>query len=530
MKNRERREQNKESLEIYRALKDGTKTFGEVAKERNCTVNQIYIRLQNDYLTNIQKFSLTKLEEQNLSLLRQKPELEMYFYFMNHNVTFQDLSTIFHKTEDDIIFYFDSGIAEELLPNQIQWTFMLNKRRQQRNKLCDQIMLSEQETAEINSIIQAFEQRITTGEVSPIFKQYNQENLINRLNSMPKFIDLLKIIKKYLSSPEITMEELLKEYSMCEGSMRIKFQQEWISHMLKSEIIAKFKIKATIGAYLNILYNKQIEILNQYLSYYAEFLNTPNLTLHDLEKKYHINLKAGYLLDETFDLSVFSKIVEILEPVQQKRLCHNSRMEMYLYYKNNFVLLKDLEVIFHRSPQEIAQYFRETIADEVDYSEIERTEQKRQEKLSQNVHKLFKLSQLAILYRDGTENKEALHHALITLLGKEKTDYISKKMDQLRNVSFEKLIRSMQLIGLYLYQDNYDIKELERLMDIDSKSIYDYLYYPIVNKIVNPEISHYIHQKRSLSAQLQRQLNFDGLERNGKGQFVKKHRPNPTEE
>lgn len=123
--------QKQESLDIYRTLKkDKTKTFGDIARERNCPVNVIYERLQSPYLKKIENYSYETILKNNMKLLQQRKEFEMYFYFLKYKVvTFQQLAEHFQVEEADVIIYFDSTVATELSSKEIQKIFTLNKER-----------------------------------------------------------------------------------------------------------------------------------------------------------------------------------------------------------------------------------------------------------------------------------------------------------------------------------------------------------------------------------------------------------------
>ncbi len=159
-----KREDKIASLEIYRLTKDGNLTFGEIAHQRGITVEEVIALLQNEYLTGLAHYSFDSIKKQNTNLLRQKKEFQLYFYFVEHDVTFEQLGKQFGLEESQIICYFYTVLNSELSKNQIKGLFLLNKNRerkieynQNKQKLCDLFILTEEEIQYIDELIRKFE-------------------------------------------------------------------------------------------------------------------------------------------------------------------------------------------------------------------------------------------------------------------------------------------------------------------------------------------------------------------------------------
>lgn len=277
--------QNQESLDIYRTIKDGTKTFGDIARERNCPVDVIYERLQSPYLKKIENYSYETILENNMKLLQQRKEFEMYFYFLKYKVTFQQIAEHFQVEEADVIIYFGSTVATELSSKEIQNIFTLNKKCIMNNYIETSNLYQYYEShfilfrdlapifrIETNEIVQYYaENREKQGEWEKIQKieQERQILLTKNIDKLNEFAKLVQLWKSDMKSQKIENEliNLIQgKFLMCE----LERQNSFLESLITS---TQFTV-----AYLN---QENYDIINLQQEFGIKSKNTIHKYLHN---------------------------------------------------------------------------------------------------------------------------------------------------------------------------------------------------------------------------------------------------------
>lgn len=454
-KENQRREGNKNALEIYRLTKDGTLTFGDIARMKNKSIEQVIEALQNEYLNGIKGYSFDAIQQQNIELLKQRKEFQIYFYFIEHEVTFEQLGKQFGLEESQVIYLFDSILDSELTRKEIKRGFALNKNRkyqQNKKKLCDLFILTEEE----------------------------------------------------VQSNETEKTSILVKISIC-------------------NLIEERKIYRCP--------EEKFCVIEYYMRLYAYLLNSPKLTYQDIRKQYKTNIGNGKVIDQKLNTDIFSEISDMIKKTRMRTTDLEKYNQLYKYYMDNFILFRDLAPLFGIEQIEVQKYYQQE-EKQNEWLSICEIEKQRQTIIMSNVSILFQTSQLLSQLLCYTNSKDELKkyklEDQLKALIKEKIMF----SDLCRQNSYiEKLIRSMQFTGLYLFQENFDTKKLVQLFNIKStNTIVGYLYHPLTTKLLDREAQQYIEKKRRIAEQYNRKQNFQKLTINEKGQFTKKYQtPENTE-
>lgn len=563
-KENEIRIQNQETLDIYRAIKDGTKTFGDVARERNCPVDIIYERLQSPYLKNVQNYSYEAIFSNNMELLRQRKEFEMYFYFLKHEVTFQQLAEHFQVEETDVIIYFDSIAANELSSRVIKKIFVHNKKCVQRQetplennqntrnivehkltrqveqhkKLCKLFALTKKEIVQLDCFISTFQNKFLYNKEDDNYEQYRY--IISNLgvnHGIGEKMETLNAVKQYLSNEFLPIYECFDHISI--ESCYARLRTMWVNSMLSQSILMKLKIRLLLDAKKVSTYGEerfcQIE---PYLSIYVHCINTkknkcvPFMLTHPI-----INFENSVLLDEQFQTTIFTEIAKIVNKMND----YNTTSKLYQYYESHFILFKDLAPIFHMETSELEQYYIENRERHGEWEKIKKIEQKRQETIQQAIERIHNFSNLIQRFQMLRKTNSIEVKKIICEL----ENMIQNKTIAMQIVTqshpfyFSTLVKSASFICTYLQQENYDANDLRKEYQIKSEQTENqYLYHPILINIIGEEVQQYIHNKRKIAKEsgLKKQKvfiinkNYEAQARNEKGQFVKKYQSSSSEQ
>lgn len=508
-----RRKENLDSLEIYRSLKNSECTFGDIARQRGCTVDDICEKLRNEYLVRgIHNYSFDKLLEKNTELLKQKKEFQMYFYFIDHNMSFQELGKKFNLDEATIVYYFDSVVAEELSAKQIQEAFKQNRSKEfeteytiQRRKLCNLFTLTLEETESIDQVIHAFNQKLFTGEENPIFKQYRNTNLIHDKDSeIVKKVETLHYIKRYLSKEAPTMEKCCTEISQNPYNIYHRLNSDWLSVFLKPEIIAKLRIRSLIGT--SKVYRSSADkfsLIEYYMSLYATYMNGNGITMKQFQENFGENLNYGEVFDQKLNTSIFRKISKIMKDMIAHKSIKNKGDILYQDYLMNFMFFKDLAILSGIQEEELEKYFKYNADRQEEWKTICSTEQERSIVLNQTIEKLYTFADLMeqwVNCKNLTALEKERLSAQINAMAEHKFSIIKLEKQQ---SYLMKLARACRFTAMYLGQNEYEIGALKETFGITSDTaVRTYLYHELILEILDSEILAYLKMKRSISQQL----------------------------
>lgn len=521
------REINNNSLEIYRLTKDGSLTFGDIARSKETTVNQVVEFLQNPFLNSINHYNFENIQTKNMELLKQRKEFDLYFYFLEHNVTFEQLGKQFGLDESQVIYFFDSVLDSEFTEEQIKKVFALNKSREnkphyQQNKkqLRDLFVLTEEENQWIDGVITNLEKTSS---------QFYR-----------KRIETLKCTKMYLSSEVISMEESCHKLNLDIELMRQRFEWPWLNETL----LPSMRIKKEI---CNLIEKKRIYICPQtkflqiehYMRMYAEYLNCSDLSIQTIYQKYNVDISQGSMLDKKLKTTIFSEISKIIEKLSPQRKVFKLNDQINEYYQNHFILFRDLGPIFNIPQNELLQYYNQPENKNI-WTSICAIEEQRIKKINHNIKRLSYFSNLLSSYQINSKQADncnsKLYDDLIELIGRKRFISIIKKP----KMYMDGLIQALLITCNYIGQANYDINNLLTEFHIKSDcTICRGLKHEQVVALLDTEIGEYIHTKRKIAGilgarkgnqiMLQNQTHQYN-ERNEKGQFVKKSRPSENQE
>ncbi len=420
------RNTNKSSLEIYRELKQNkNNTFGDIARHYHISIDRVIELLNHSYLKKgIRHYSFQQIQKNNLELLRQKEEFEMYFYFIEHPVTFEEIAKKFQKEESQVIHYFDEYIQLEIAETQIQKIFKINKLRQiyniRKNNLyqfnqC--FLLTPQEIAEL---------------------EYHIHHLKN--SDTPRKHLVLKLIEKYLSNPTCTMAEAAEEEHTRQLHIKNHNDNNWLYQLLSPEIIAKLEIRTFLAdSGINLFKDPaKIEKIRQYLKLYGEWLNQPIITLEAFFNGMDMHPWDGKALDQELGTHVFQTIEDIMKPVLMKREEQSNCIEKLILFTKKLEAWKEIErkKRFQETLPETTQLL-EVIDQKVNLNELD--------KQDSYIEKLIHSCQFTALYvlQPNYDVKELmrlfdiqqrhtassyLHHPIVQkLIGEEMQKYIAYK-------------------------------------------------------------------------------------------------------
>ena len=531
------RKNNRKSLEVYCALKDSNYqyTFGDLARSFDCSIDKVIELLSSKYLTQgILNYSFEKLQENNMKLLRGKEEFQLYFYFLEHDVTLQELAEKFDKNEEYIQYYVKEFLKTELSAVQIQNLMQTNYAREanrvqwsRKENISTFFLLTSSEIQKIDCLIATIEQKLISEKAAmSLVSGKNVQQLKQNIEITKLNLKILTIIKHYLSNPYISLFDVCSEYHIAPRRFKNCLSSPLLYRLLSPEILAKLDIKMQI-------HTKKIyqhadgpsnKIVKQYLESYGLWLNQDNKTLEYFSKEIGTDLTQIEKLDQKFHTCIFSKITDSIQNVQKSR----KKLEIYYYYLEHFVLLRDLSSIFSMTADEIDSYFQ-NISSIVNIDKIAQIEENRLKRLHYASKQLSNFARyLQTLQKiDSTEDFSEVLLEDMQLL-----DFIKDKItvddlckdNRYQLPYIQKMIRSCQFMAIYILQDRCDTKELAALFDIRSSSTtHDYLHHPIVQKLISAEIQEYIDNKRTIASSINRKENYQNLlTHDEKGQFVRK--------
>lgn len=528
-----RRSSNKKSLEIYFLLKEKGCTFGELARELQCSVDDICERLKNEYLAKrICNYSYDKMFSKNAELLKQKKTFQMYFYFLENNVNFEELAEIFEMDVATVVYYFDSVITEELSSKQVQDVFRINKSRerytQQRQRLSQLFTLTPEESQNIHIIIDAFNKKLFSGEDDSIFQQYRTEWLLHRNpKEITKKVEALHALQKYLSTGEFSMIECCKDFCLKKSIMYDRLKQDWVAVMLKPQILAKLSIRMLIeNTKIYKCKQENFELVEYYMTTFAEYLNATTKSQKNANKD---NLILAGTIDEELNTNIFRKIVEVIKDMESKEKISNNGDTLSNYYKEHFILLQDLATYHGMSVEEIKKYYKYNESQKEVWADICEIEESRQQTIHQNASILFEYADLLkrwIIFRDtGSFETEKIREQLEQII---QNKFHMVKLER-EDTYLNALVRAANFTAMYLMQDDCQVDDLKEQFGIKGK-VDRYLYHELVKIMLDPEIVQYIHLKRSVSQQLGREKGcqkflenqtYLNRDRNASGQFTK---------
>ena len=504
-----RRQKNKKSLEIYRLLKDGTLTFGDVARIQKTTVDAVVELLQNEYLVKgISQYSFDKLDRQNTKLLKQKKELHLYFYFIEHKVTFSELGKQFGIEEVEIIYLFDAILDSELTEEQIRSLFVTNKKREKPNN-------KPKKPFKMNENKKCLYKLFALTEAEETFVDSTIERLKEESPELhSKNITTLNYIKMRLTGDMVDTTACCDALKVNPETMRGRLNQ--LSKRRNfSTIITKIFILNMING-KKIYTHPEIAKIEYYMKFYADYLNNPNLTISDIELQHKINLRNGNLIDQKLNTHIFSIISDKIEELEENQLMNNFDSKVYEYYKNHFVLFRDLGPLLGIEQEELQQNFP---VNQNEWRSICEIEEKRIKHINDNIKRITYFSKLLSKYQIDNDNNQ-IYDNLITLIGENRLVAITGKQKSYT----ERLIRSILFTCDYIQQENYDTKKSEQLYNIKSpNTVHKYLYHSLIIQLLDSEVVEYIRIKRKISENCKRLENFQKLSRDEKGQFVKKY-------
>ena len=525
----QKRKNNRKSIEIYRAFKDDTSTLGDIARTYHLTIHEVIELLQNPYLEKgLTNFSIEKIKEENTRRIQNKANFEMYFYFIEHPVTFEELAEKFQKEEAEIINYFDEFLKSELTEKQIHKLFHLNHLRhlsknflEHRTQYNQYFMLTPGEEAKLDDSISLLQTQLQNTSIP--LPDCLSGIISGKQNELVSQLQTLSIIKRYLTDPAITLDHLFEEYCKNTTYQYERFQKEWLIKLLGPEIMSKFKIKCLIGNSKVYDYGN----IDCILSAYGDWINCPDKTLKEFADEKEIPLHRPNVLDQKSKTKIFSKIYDAILPIQLNRYQNEEHMKLYVYYMQHFILLKDLGPLFSMSDEKVNAYFK-SISETINILEIENIDQKRHQKLEENFQMLFQVGNILNQYLQENLTEEAA----ITQLFQCTHDKLWKIDFTKQKVYIKRIATAAQFTSLYLLHNTYSIDDLKVLFENPThNTIYGYLYHNKILSLLDPDIVEYMKLKRDISRIIGSQKGRDiyvqnqsylKLDRNEKGQFIKK--------
>ncbi len=499
-KENERRKRNVESLAVYRLTKDGKTTFGDIACMKQIKVEEVIALLQNDYLKGIHNYSFEHLQLQNLQLLKQREQFQLYFEYINQDLTFRQLAEQSNRTESEIIYFFDSMLLSEFTEAQINDLFTRNKRKEQniqrRQDLFHLFALTEEEMKSIDAIIGEFQ----------------------KISVYQKRVEVLNDIKSFLTS-----NPSMADYCQLDVNstlMEKRLAQPWLEQRIMPSIFLKLSICNLITTERVYTGSKDSFFeLKNHMELYAQAINDKTIFQDKMRNRW-----KSKKVDQDLKICIFSKIENVIQKIKNTEKIVNFGEKAFEHYLNHFILFRDLGHRFHIEPEELEHYYNSPRNKEI-WKQICEIEQYRNEILADNISLILEVSQVLNQLLAYQKDKDSL-----TKFRLEEKFYelVKNKItisDLCKQESYiMKFIRSMQFTILYLLQEGYDVKNLKDLFDIKSPStVVNHLYHPLTNKLLDSEICEYIREKRTIAADLQRYQNYESLECDEKGQFVKKY-------
>lgn len=243
--------------DIYRYLKDGDHSFGDIAHLLHISIDELWDKLETEKYTKYLGMGFDELCRHNDEILITREEMKLYFYFMKHQTcTFEDLEQVFHKKDYEIIDYFDQLLRHELSSKQIQQIFMLNKNRSlikikkeqkldYQTELRNLVSLTDVELQYIEKQIQYFS---TKNEKYISTKVLNDEKgthypSINYLE-IKEIIRKLHCIILFINSDDSSIEPLLEKTGKTYDAFRETMNySEFMQSFLPESIRLKFQLK-----------------------------------------------------------------------------------------------------------------------------------------------------------------------------------------------------------------------------------------------------------------------------------------------